>query len=197
MSVSEAVKKSIRSKRPGTVVSASALASLGSREAVDQALARLTRAGELIRVARGRYVRPQKGRFGSFPPPAATVVKSLAKSRKSAIVESGAVSANHLGITTQQPVRHVFMTAGKSVNLTLGKGSVEIVHVPKWQTMFANRPAGRALRALAYLGKERAVGAAQTIRSTLPPTEWQALRNAHSRLPRWVSQAVEKASEIG
>lgn len=194
MSTKEAIRTAIKAKRPGTVMSASSFSDLGSREAVDQTLSRLAREGVLLRIARGKYVRPQSGRFGSFPPAASTVVKSLAKTRGRAIVESGAVSANRLGITTQQPIRQVFQTAGRGTKLALGKNTVQVLHVPKWQTMYANREAGRALRALAYAGKSEALSAARTIRRMLATPEWETLRKAKGRVPKWVSEAVEHAS---
>ena len=52
----------------GTLLCPSALLHLGSRAAVDQALSRLARKGELIRVCQGVYVRPIQTRFGLRPP---------------------------------------------------------------------------------------------------------------------------------
>lgn len=42
---------------------------LGSRAAIDKTLSRLTQEGKLLRVSRGAYVRPHKGRFGVRPHP--------------------------------------------------------------------------------------------------------------------------------
>lgn len=193
MSTIENIRKAVKAKRPGTVISAASVLSMGSREAVDQSLARLARSGELMRIARGKYVRPQTGRFGNYPPSATKVMKSLAKAQGKAIVESGAVSANRLGLTTQQPVRQIYLTAGKGGEIALGKNPIRVRRVPAWQTMFANRPAGQALRALAYLGKTEAGGAAKRIRASLEAEEWEALKRARNKLPAWVSQALENA----
>lgn len=194
MSTIETIRKAVRSKRPGTVISAASVLGAGSREAVDQALGRLARSGELMRVARGKYVRPQSGRFGNYPPPATKVIKSLAKAQGKAIVESGAVSANRFGLTTQQPVRQVYITTGKSSELKLGSNPIGLRHVPAWQTMFANRPAGQALRALAYMGKAEAGETAKRIKGSLEAAEWEALRRAKKKLPAWVYKALESAS---
>lgn len=194
MSTIESIRTAVRSRRPGTVISAASILGAGSREAVDQALGRLARSGELMRIARGKYVRPQSGRFGSYPPPATKVIKSLAKAQGKAIVESGAVSANRLGLTTQQPVRQVFMTTGKSGELKLGNNPILLRHVPAWQTMFANRPAGQALRALAYMGKAESGEAAKRIKGSLEAAEWEALMRAKKKFPAWVSKALEGAA---
>ena len=49
----------------GTLLCPSALLHLGNRAAVDQALSRLARKGELMRVCQGVYVRPIRTRFRS------------------------------------------------------------------------------------------------------------------------------------
>jgi hypothetical protein len=59
-------------------------------------------------------------------------------------------------LTTQVPVRSVYLTSGRSRKMHLGKQVVELRHAPRWQLALANRPAGEAVRALAWLGPERA-----------------------------------------
>jgi hypothetical protein len=52
----------------GGVLSPKEFLHLGSRPAIDQALSRLTKAGKLLRVARGIYVAPVSSRFGTRAP---------------------------------------------------------------------------------------------------------------------------------
>jgi hypothetical protein len=59
------------------------------------------------------------------------------------IVSNGAAAANALGLTTQVPVRSVYLTSGRSRKMHLGKQVVELRHAPRWQLALANRPAGR------------------------------------------------------
>ena len=61
----------------GTLLCPSALLHLGSRAAVDQALSRLARKDELLRVCQGVYVRPIQTRFGPRPPAVGKVLASL------------------------------------------------------------------------------------------------------------------------
>ncbi|RRH94525.1 hypothetical protein EH240_27060 [Mesorhizobium tamadayense] len=67
--VAEKIREALGKSVSGAIVSARSLTHLG-RRAVDQALARMSRAGELMRIARGMYVLPVKGKFGSYPPAA-------------------------------------------------------------------------------------------------------------------------------
>ena len=120
------------------------------------ALSRLVRRGSLIRVGRGHYVRPVEGRFGVRPPQPATVVQAIAEQRGENVVPHGA--ANELGLTTQVPVREVYLTSGPTRKLKLGNQVVELLHAPVWQLALPGRTAGALIRALAGMVPERSVG---------------------------------------
>ena len=93
---------------------------LGSRAAVDQALSRLARKGELMRVCQGVYVRPIQTRFGPRTPSIDKVLASLSALWGETIVPCGGIAANALGLTTQAPVRQVHLTSGPNRKLKLG-----------------------------------------------------------------------------
>ena len=176
----------------GVPVAAKELLHLGTRVAVDQTLSRLVRRGKLIRVGRGLYVRPIAGRFGSRPPEATKVVQALVEQRGESIVPHGAAAANELGLTTQVPVREVYLTSGPTRKLKLGKQVVELRHAPAWQLALPGRPAGRVIRALAWLGPEHAGSAIEAIRSLLSESERNAIVELRRLLPAWMGQQVSK-----
>ena len=167
---------------------------LASRAAVDQALTRLTREEKLLRVGRGVYALPVQGRFGTRPPSAHTVVDAIAAASGEVVVPSGATEANALGLTTQVPVRQVFLTSGPSRTLRLGQQSLEFKHGAPWQLLMGNRPAGMAIRALGWLGQDQAASALQTLHSSLPATEWDAMRAVRAAMPSWMARAVSEVA---
>ena len=131
-------------RRPeGAPIVPKALLHLGSRAAVDQALSRLVRRGQLLRAGRGLYVRPVKGRFGVRAPALEEMLEAVALQRGEVMAPSGAAAANGLGLTTQVPIRSVYLTSGHSRKLTLGSQTIELRHVPRWQLALAGRPAKR------------------------------------------------------
>ena len=123
-----------------------------------QALSRLARKGELIRVCQGVYVRPIQTRFGPRTPSIDKVLASLSALWGETIVPCGGMAANALGLTTQVPVRQVHLTSGPNRKLKLGGLVVELRHAPRWQLVAPHRPAGDAVRALAWLGPEEGRG---------------------------------------
>ncbi|WFU90605.1 DUF6088 family protein (plasmid) [Rhizobium sp. CC1099] len=178
----------------GTALSAKSLLHLGNRAAVDQALSRLHGRGELIRVGRGVYMKAIKSRFGSRPPTVEQAVEAVAHQRGEIIVSNGAAAANSLGLTTQVPVRSIYLTSGRSRMMSVGSQKVELKHVPRWQLSLATRPAGVAVRALAWLGPERAEEALTSIKRKLPPEAFNELVAAAPQFPTWLARSVGKAA---
>lgn len=178
----------------GTPVGAKSLLHLGNRAAVDQGLSRLATRGQLIRAGRGVYLRPITSRFGTRAPSVEQALEALAVQRGEIIVSSGAAAANSLGLTTQVPVRSVYLTSGRTRKMSLGKQIVELRHAPRWQLAMPHRPAGQAVRALAWLGPERAEAALQTLKRKLPPAAFSELVAAAPQLPTWLARSVGKAA---
>lgn len=171
----------------GTPISAKELLHLGSRAAVSQALSRLAHRGQLLRAGRGHYVRPVETRFGVRPPAIEKVVQALAGSKGEVIATHGAAAANALGLTPQVPVRRVYLTSGRSRRLTLGKQTVELRHAPRWQLAMVGRPAGDAIRALAWLGEAHADEALRALRQRLPASALEEIAGARPLLPTWLA----------
>lgn len=188
--LTESILSAAQTLPEGGLLSPKAFLHLGSRAAVDQALTRLTREGKLLRVARGVYATPVSSRFGSRPPSTQAVVHAIEFTNGETIVANGAVEANALGLTTQMPAREVFLTSGPSRKLQLGNRCVELKHGARWQLALGRRPAGMAVRALAWLGPEGATDALTILRSKLPLAEWQAMHAARATMPSWMARAV-------
>ncbi len=174
----------------GAPLVAKDLLHLGNRAALDQVLSRLVHRGVLLRAARGIYVLPVSGRFGIRAPSAVKMVEGLASQRGETLVPHGAAAANALGLTTQVPMKAVYLTSGPSRRLKLGAQQVEFRHAPPWQLVFPGRPAGEVVRALAWLGPGKAGEAIQKLRAKLPASALQEVASARSRLPTWLAQEV-------
>lgn len=176
----------------GVPVTARGLLHLGNRAAVDQALSRLSRRGILMRAGRGTYVVPVESRFGKRAPSVEKTVAALAEQRGERITGGGAMAANALGITTQVPTRPVYLTSGRSRRLTLGKQEVELRHAPNWQLALGNAKPGQVIRALAWLGPEKAAKAAPGIGRELTAEDREELARVVGRMPGWLAGTIGK-----
>lgn len=195
--ITHSILSAARALPEGGLLSPKEFLHIGSRAAVDQALTRLARDGQLLRVGRGAYAAPVQGRFGSRPPSTEAVVQAIQDVSGETIVPTGAAEANALGLTTQVPTREVFITSGRSRTLQLGNRSVELRHGNRLQLLLGRRPAGMAIRALSWLGPDQGVAVMEGLHSKLPSAEWAAMRSARAAMPSWMARAVGSLTTHG
>jgi hypothetical protein len=174
----------------GTPIHAKMLLGLGSRAGVDQALSRLHRRGQLIRMGRGMYVLPVKSRFGNRAPAPEKVVEAFAHQRGETVAPSAATAANSLGLTTQVPIRPIYLTSGRSRKLSLGNQSVELRHAPNWQLGQGHE--GEVVRALVWAGRERAKETLASLSYKVPHAELEHIVQNGPNLPSWMAQSMSQ-----
>jgi hypothetical protein len=167
-----------------------ALLHLGSRAAVDQALSRLVRAEQLLRIFRGVYMRPIETRFGLRTPDIDEAIVSLSALWGETIVPCGGAAANVLGLTTQIPVQSVYLTSGPSRRLYFSRLLVRLRHAPRWQLVAPNRRAGEVIRALAWLGPLEVEDGLALVVSRLSADDLAELATARATMPTWMAAPV-------
>jgi len=144
-----------RRRGPGTVLTARDLQDLGTPDAVRQALGRGARSGQLTKVARGFYSIPQvDSQLGELPARVEAVLEALRTRDGIRLLPSGAHSANLLGLTTQVPVRLVFLTDGPARRIRVGKQEIVLKRTTARQMATAGRISGTVIQALRWLGRD-------------------------------------------
>jgi len=121
-SIDSQILRRVKTRRRGTVFTASNFFDLGSRDAVDQALSRQSRNGTIRKLARGLYDYPRHdAQLGLLSPSIDTVAKILQARDAIRLQPSGAYAANQLGLSDQVPMKIVFLTDGSPRRIQLGK----------------------------------------------------------------------------
>lgn len=197
MRLSEQIMEHGKTMPEGSVLSPKEFLHIGGRDEVDRALYRLVKAGRLLRVARCTYVMPVVGRFGSHAPATQKVVESIAAYYGEVVVPHGAAAADALGLTQQVPIREVYVTTGRTRKLQVGSSVVMVRRAPRWMFLLGSRPAGAAIRALSWLGREHAQDSVRKLRSTLALSEWCALTSQRAWLPGWMAEAIAREDAGG
>ena len=192
MCVTENVRRYAKRLPRGKPVPTVNFLHLGSRAAVDQALSRVVREGALSRVGRGLFVRPKISPYvGQLPPSVEEIVK--AKAAGAIVQVNGARAAMDLGLSTQVPTQTLYLTSGPSHSFKVGRLAITLKHAPRRRLALAGRPAGLAISAFWYLGKEGLVPEViEKVREKLPAEEFQALRAVMTLMPIWMQGAFEK-----
>jgi len=188
--LSERVMEHAEATPEATPICPPALLHLGKRAAANQALSRLARSGRLMRICQGVYMRPIQTRFGRCAPSIHKSLQALSELWGETIVPSGGGAANRLGLTTQNPIRSVYLTSGRNRRLYFGKHPVDLRHAPRWLLAAPHRTAGVVIRALAWLGPEEVEDSLDAVLPQLSKRELDELAAARAVMPRWMAEAL-------
>ena len=173
-----------------TPICPAALLHLGKRSAVNQALSRLARSGRLMRIYQGVYMRPIQTRFGRCAPSIEKSLEQLSNLWGEVIVPNGGGAANWLGLTTQNPIRSVYLTSGRSRRLHFGEHPVDLRHAPRWQLAAPHRTAGVVIRALAWLGPGEVERSLDAVVPKLSKEDLDDLSTARAVMPKWMAEPL-------
>jgi Family of unknown function (DUF6088) len=195
-SITNAILKRIRAMHRGAVFTPKQFANLGTRAAIDQALSRLRRSGQIRRLTRGVYEFPKiHPRIGVLSPSLEAVAKAVAHRTGSRISVSGAKAANLLGLSTQVPMQNVFWTEGPSRNIRIGNQTLTLKHVAPSKMIGAGTEAGIVIQAVRSLG-ERGIHEVpvNTLAEQLPRPVKKAVRRLASAAPAWSQPVLNQIS---
>ena len=116
--------KIIKSSR-GELFFADDFSKYGSSENIRQVLSRLEKEGVLERIAHGIYLKPKiDSLLGTVYPNTEEVAKEIAKRDKSLIAPTGVLALSLLGLSSQVPLKAVYLTDGSPREIKIGKRSV-------------------------------------------------------------------------
>ena len=169
---------------------------LGSRQAVDQALSRLARAGRLRRAGRGLYDVPRLSAVlkRSAPVDVDAAVAALVRRDGIRLMPDGAVAAHRLGLTNAVPARASYVTDGATRTVEVDGRVIRFRHAGPRVMRWAGRPGAVVVQALRWLGPDavRDPRVASTLRR-LPDNVRQDLVRNIGDLPGWVQPLARSA----
>ena len=152
-SIADSVLKRIRVHGRGWVFTPREFLSLGTRRAVDRALARLTQDGTIRRLTQGVYDYPRvHKKLGVLAPYPDDVAAVLAAKTGSRVQVSGARAANLLGLTEQVPAQLVYLTDGPAHRVKIGAQTIQLKPARPSRFPGAGTPAGLAIQAIRAAG---------------------------------------------
>ncbi len=166
---------------------------LGNYEAVRKSLQRLTKEKNIKRIAKGIYFLPKKHeRLGIIYPHAEQIAIAIAKRDKARIIATGSTALNLLGLSTQIPLKIVFLTDGSARNIKVGNQTIEFKKTNPKNLSIEHRLTNLIIQALKAIGEKHVtkeqVDKIQTIIDQSGEREfiYQNLKNA----PVWVQKVM-------
>ena len=196
-SVDSKILARIRKNGRGWVFSSVDFLDLGSRAAVASTLKRMKAFGTIRQLARGIYDFPrQDDKLGVLAPSTDAIAKTLKNRDGTRIQPSGAHAANILGLSTQVPVRAVYLTDGRERQVQVGKRQILLKHTTPRQMATAGRISGTVIQALRWLGPrntdEKVVA---ILRRCLSKGDKQQLLKDIRFAPTWATEIIRQVTE--
>ena len=187
-SIEYRIQASIRGRGRGCVVVPADFLEIGSRQAVDLALHRLTQKGIIRRLARGVYDFPKKHPvLGTLAPSAEKVAAALAIRDHTRIQPAGAYAANVLGLSDQVPAKAVFLTNGPTRTVKICSTSIQLRRTTARNMAATGRLSGLLIQALRAIGKEHVTKQHRVhLKHALPARQRRELLKDLTLAPAWM-----------
>ena len=194
--VASKIKNTINHMKPGSVFPINSLAiEPVYKNAAEKELSRLVEKGELQRFRRGVYYKPAKSTFfGNVLPNPTEVANAIARLSNAKMVPYGPMALHMLGLTTQVPMKQVYLNDKLHKTEMVGNTPIIFKRVSSKKLLGAGKKAGLVLSALEYLGKEEAEDEKlqREIAKKLNSKEKLELEQAVQAYPKWLREIVER-----
>ncbi len=190
-SVSDQIMRRVRAGGRGGVFTPSDFLDVAARAAVDQALSRLAKSGELRRLVRGLYDFPKPHpKLGPLSPAPDDVAQALARESGSRVQIAGARAANELGLSTQVVAKSIYLTNGPSRRVVLGTRVIDLRHASPKNLIAPGSLAGTVIQALRHIGPARAAELAQIAAPQLSADDKKTLASTAVQAPAWMRSTL-------
>ena len=131
MTISQIVERKFKNTKDKSLLFASDFSDY-NQDYIGDLLSIYTRLGKLVRLANGVYLKTTITKFGPVYPSPTEIAEAIARRDHAQVLMSGLAAENYFGLSTQIPMKIVFLTSGSARKLTVGNTTIEFKRgVPK------------------------------------------------------------------
>lgn len=165
----------------------------GNAKAVSKALQRLVKAGEIDRVAVGIYARPIIDTvIGKVSASVEDIAKAIARRDRARIVPTGVYALNRLGLSTQVPLKVVFLTDGAARKIKIGNTSITFKKTAPKNVAAVGKISQLVIQALRSIGKEKVTAdEIKKIQKVLGKEKKSKLEHDIRLAPAWIREIMK------
>ena len=198
MSIEAQILKKIKDNKRGKIFFPADFSKIGSEDAIHQALKRLSEKGVLFRIAHGIYLYPKTDlELGILYPPIDEIAKAIAKRDKARIILTGIQALNLLGLSTQVPMKVVYLTDGAQRNISIGNQSIKFKKTSPKNLAVKGEISGLVIQALREIGNGNVSAEQSKTICDILLKENPEIVNSDARLaPAWISKIMISAFEM-
>ena len=123
-----------------------------NQDYIGDLLAAYMKEGKLVRLANGVYLKTTVTRFGPVYPSPTEIAEAIARRDHAQVLMSGLAAENYFGLSTQVPMKVVFLTSGSARKLTVGNTEIEFKRGVPRNFAFRDRTMATLCQALKSIG---------------------------------------------
>jgi hypothetical protein len=195
--VENRIAEALKTLQKGSVLFVDDFLDYGNHESVKKALLRLKEKEILVRLAHGIYLYPKVDKeLGVLFPSTEEIAKAIARRDKARIVPTGVQALNKLGLSTQVPMKVVYLTDGAARTVKVGKRTITFNKTSPKNLLAIGEISSLAIQALKTIGQnqidEKTI---EKIQSTLKNEKKENITNDAKLSPAWVSKILMQIIE--
>lgn len=192
VSIHNAVLQRIIDKGKGSLIFTSEFFDLGTNEAIRKNLSRLATEKLLVRIAQGIYLFPKyDAELGVLYPSTEQIAEAIAKQDRVRIIPTGSEALYKLGLSTQVPMKVVYLTDGVRRIIKVGKRTVTFKSTTPKTLAIESKISTLIIQALRELGKKQVdEKVIKQIKKILYREDLDLISNDAKWAPGWIAMLL-------
>lgn len=149
------IERKLLKIKKGQLLFLSDFRGMGSDSAIRKSLSRLSREGKIKRIAHGIYLIPETDPLlGELMPSMEKVAEAIAKKEHIRIKPVGSFALHKLGLSTQVPMKLVYLTDGPARMIKVGKNTIKFKPTTPKKLAAQGKLSSLIIQALEELGTD-------------------------------------------
>jgi len=193
--VENRIAEVLKTYQKGSVLFVNDFLDYGNPESVKKALLRLKEKQILVRLAHGIYLYPKVDKeLGVLFPSTEEIAKAIARRDKTRIVPTGVQALNKLGLSTQVPMKVVYLTDGAARTVKVGKRTITFKKASPKNLLTKGEISSLAIQALKTIGQNKAdEKTIEKIQAILKKEKKENIINDAKLSPAWINKILMQA----
>jgi hypothetical protein len=190
--VENKIFESLKSREKGIVIFVSDFLDYGNSESVKKALLRLNEKEIIVRLAHGIYLYPKVDKeLGILFPSTEDIALAIARRDKVRIIPTGVQALNKLGLSTQVPMKLVYLTDGGTRNIKVGKRTISFRNTSPKNLFMKGEISSMVIQALKTIGNSKLDDSTLLkIQNILKKEKKDNIINDAKLAPVWISKIL-------
>lgn len=193
--VENRIAEALKTYPKGSVLFVDDFLDYGNPESVKKSLLRLKEKEILVRLAHGIYLYPKVDKeLGVLFPSTEEIAKAIARRDKARIVPTGVQALNKLGLSTQVPMKVVYLTDGAARTVKVGKRTITFKKTSPKNLSVKGEISGLAIQALKTIGQNKVdEKTIEKIQAILKNEKKENIINDAKLSPAWINKILMQA----